>query len=103
VTAALPYYCPTAMDIDCCPEHGWPTPCCDRPELHKPIEPPADGGCLFAEATARVLADATMRRSVQPRSDDPDRFRALAVRLRAEPSGGRLAESAEPVRPIPNG
>lgn len=33
-----PYYCPTAGDVECCPTHsGW-MQCCDRPELHRPIE-----------------------------------------------------------------
>lgn len=33
-----PYYCPTSGDTECCPAHsGWDV-CCDRPDLHRPID-----------------------------------------------------------------
>lgn len=37
-TTCRPYYCPAAGDTECCPEHsGWDV-CCDRPELHIPLD-----------------------------------------------------------------
>ncbi|GIG93152.1 hypothetical protein Pen02_80880 [Plantactinospora endophytica] len=32
----------------------------------RPLDPPADGGCLFAEAASRILTGAAERRSANP-------------------------------------
>jgi hypothetical protein len=33
-----PYLCPTSGNVECCAEHSGFVVCCDRPELHGPVD-----------------------------------------------------------------
>lgn len=44
-----PYLCPTSGNVECCPTHSGFDVCCDRPELHGPVD------CICPPAGADVL------------------------------------------------
>lgn len=44
-----PYLCPASGNVECCPEHSGFDHCCDRPDLHGPVD------CICPPPGADVL------------------------------------------------